>query len=94
MAILGGDWNMQLTDDAYYAITEGGGFPDVRSIAEEVDKGGSFNNWGKRAEGEFAFGDHIFVSENVAAKNFEVVDDRFDGVHASDHCPLETILNY
>ena len=94
MAILGGDWNMQLTDDAYYAITEGGGFFDLRGVAEEADKGGSFNAWGKRAEGEFAFGDHIFVSENVAAKNFVVVDDRYNGEHISDHNPLFTELYY
>lgn len=93
IAILGGDWNMQLTDDAYYAITDGGFF-DVRVIAEEADKGGSFNAWGEREEGNFAFGDHIFVSENMAAKNFFVVDDRYDGQHISDHNPLITELYY
>ena len=86
-AIIGGDWNMKLTDEAYLAVTEGG-YPDVRMIAEETTHGGSFNAWGERADDNFAFGDHIFVSDNVAAKKFEVVDDYYDGVHISDHNPL------
>lgn len=92
-AILAGDWNMQLTDDAYFAITENGYF-DLRAIAEEADKGGSFNAWGQRAEGEFAYGDHIFVSENMAAKNFIVLDDKYDGEHISDHNPLFSEVYY
>lgn len=93
IAVLGGDWNMQLTDDAFYAITDGGFF-DLRGIAEEADKGGSFNAWGEREEGNFAYGDHIFVSENMAAKTFKVVDDRYDGQHISDHNPLFAELYY
>lgn len=92
-AIIAGDWNMKLTDEAYLAVTEGG-FPDVRMIAEDADLGGSFNAWGERADDNFAFGDHIFVSDNMAAKTFKVVDDYYDGVHISDHNPLYTELYY
>ena len=90
---MGGDWNMLLEDDAYHAVIDGG-YPDVRFVAEKAMKGGSFNAWGKRTEENYAYGDHIFVSENVAAENFEVVDDYYDGVHISDHCPLRTVLYY
>lgn len=92
-AILAGDWNMSLTDDAYKAVVEGG-YPDVRTTAEESTMSGSFNAWGERADDNFAFGDHIFVSDNVGAKYFEVVDDYYDGVHISDHNPLLTELYY
>ena len=92
-AILAGDWNMQLTDEAYLAVAENG-YPDVRMFAEDTTYGGSFNAWGERADDNFAFGDHIFVSDGVAAKKFEVVDDYYDGVHISDHNPLFTELYF
>lgn len=90
---MGGDWNMLLEDDAYRAVVDGG-YLDVRFMAEKAMKGGSFNEWGKRTEENYAYGDHIFVSDNVVAENFEVVDDYYDGVHISDHCPLLTVLYY
>lgn len=91
--VMGGDWNMQLTDEAYLAVTENG-YPDVRMLAEDTTYSGSFNAWGERADDNFAFGDHIFVSENVAAKKFEVVDDYYDGVHISDHNPISTEIYF
>ena len=91
--IVGGDWNMGLSDSGYQAMTQSG-YPDVRVKAADTDLGGSFNNWGKREEGNFAFGDHIFISENVAAEKFAVVSDYYDGEHISDHCPLLAVLHY
>lgn len=92
-AIIAGDWNMKLTDEAYLAVAENG-YPDVRMIAEDADLGGSFNAWGERDDDNFAFGDHIFVSDGMAAKVFEVVDDYYDGEHISDHNPLYAELFY
>lgn len=92
-AIIAGDWNMKLTDDAYLTVSENG-YPDVRMIADEADFSGSFNAWGERSDDNFAFGDHIFVSDGMAAKVFEVVDDYYDGEHISDHNPLYTELFY
>lgn len=92
-AVLAGDWNMGLTDEAYKVVVEGG-YPDIRTIAEESSMGGSFNAWGERADDNFAFGDHIFVSDNMGAKYFDVVDDYYDGVHISDHNPLLTEIYY
>ena len=92
-AILAGDWNMGLTDDAFYAVTENG-YRDVRAIAEDTVLGGSYNGFGKYADGNYAYGDHIFVTDNAEAKCFSVVDDYYNGEHASDHNPLYTEIYY
>lgn len=90
---IGGDWNMGLTDTGYRIMTESG-YPDVRIEAVDTVYGGSFNNWGARADDNFAYGDHIFMSENMAAEKFEVVNDYYDEEHISDHNPLLAILYY
>lgn len=91
-AVLGGDWNMGLTDSGYGIVTEQ--YADVRFKAEDTMHGGSFNAWGDRADDNFAYGDHIFMSGDMAAEKFEVVNDYYDGEHISDHCPLLAILYY
>lgn len=91
--VMGGDWNMGLTDTGYQIVTQSG-YPDVRIKAVDTVYGGSFNNWGERADDNFAYGDHIFMSENMAAEKFEVVNDYCDGEHISDHNPLLAVLYY
>lgn len=91
--VVAGDWNMGLTDTGYSVVTQSG-YPDVRIKAAETEYGGSFNAWGDRSDDNFAYGDHIFMSENMAAEKYDVVDDYYDGVHISDHCPLYAILYY
>lgn len=91
--VVAGDWNMGLTDTGYSVVTQSG-YPDVRIKAETTEYGGSFNAWGDRADDNFAYGDHIFMSENMAAEIYDVVDDYYDGVHISDHCPLYAVLYY
>ena len=91
--VVGGDWNMGLTDTGYRILTESG-YLDVRIQAEDTVYGGSFNAWGDRSDDNFAYGDHIFMSENVAAEKYEVVNDYYDGEHISDHNPLLAILYY
>lgn len=90
---MGGDWNMVLDDETYKAFSETG-YLDVRFTAEKAMKGGSFNAWGARSEENYAYGDHIFVSDNVKAESFEVVADYYDGVHISDHCPLKLVFGF
>lgn len=92
-ALLGGDWNMGLNAPGYEIVTTAG-YNDLRIIAEERDLGGSFNAWGEREEGNFAYGDHLFASEGVAASVFDVVDDVYDGDHISDHNPLLAVLYF
>ncbi len=91
--IMGGDWNMGLTDSGYGIITSAG-YRDLRVAAQEADMGGSFNAWGKREEGNFAYGDHMFMSDGMEAELFDVVDDVYDGEHISDHNPLLAIVYY
>lgn len=92
-AVICGDFNMQMTDSGYAILTESG-YPDVRIKAEQTEYGGSFNNWGARKDDNFAFGDHIFMSEDMAAREFQVVNDYYDGEHISDHNPLRAVLYY
>lgn len=91
--VIGGDWNMGLTDSGYQIVTSSG-YADVRVKAQTRELGGSFNAWGDRADDNFAYGDHIFMSEDMAAEVFDVVDDYYDGEHISDHNPLLAILYY
>ena len=92
-AVIGGDFNMSLTDRGYSIMT-GSGYPDVRVKAVDTEFGGSFNAWGDRTDDNFAFGDHIFMSENMVAEKFDVVNDYYDGEHISDHNPLLAVLYY
>lgn len=92
-AVVGGDWNMGLTDSGY-GIMISGGYQDVRLLAKDTDYGGSFNAWGDRADDNYAYGDHIFITDAFAAEKFEVVNDYYDGEHISDHCPLLAVLYY
>ena len=91
-AVLGGDWNMGLTSSGYGIVTET--YLDIRFKAEDTMHGGSFNAWGERADDNFAYGDHIFMSGDMVAEKFAVVNDYYDGEHISDHCPLQAILYY
>ena len=91
--VVAGDWNMGLTDTGYRILTESG-YSDVRIKAEDTVYGGSFNAWGDRSDDNFAYGDHIFMSEGMAAEKYEVVNDYYDGEHISDHNPLLAILYY
>ena len=92
-AVVGGDWNMGLSDDGYKILTQSG-YADVRVKAKDTVYGGSFNNWGARDDDNFAYGDHIFISGEFAAEKFDVVNVYYDGEHISDHNPLLAVLYY
>lgn len=92
-AVVAGDWNMGLSDTGYSIVTSSG-FVDLRIKAVTTDMGGSFNAWGERKEGNFAYGDHIFMTEDMVAEYYDVVDDYYDDAHISDHNPLLAIVYY
>ena len=75
--IIGGDFNMTLTDSTYTRVKDGG-FEDVRFIAEQTEKTkGTFHKFGEY-DGQELFGDYIFVNKQdngVAIKTFEILDD-------------------
>lgn len=93
--IIGGDFNMTLTDSTYTRVKDGG-FEDVRFIAEQTEKTkGTFHKFGEY-DGQELFGDYIFVNKQdngVAIKTFEILDDIMeDGTHASDHYPIKSVM--
>ena len=96
--IMGGDFNMGQTSQAYKNLTETG-LLDV-CMTVNADEIGSYNAW-TREDGKFAKGDYLFMSAGVNALTFQVVTDdldtgRTDGnkVHISDHSPLVSYLFY
>lgn len=94
LCVMVGDWNSGLTKPSYAQITSNG-FSDVRSIAVETTKIGTFNDWGKREKTSWAFGDIIFASKGLAqVKKFNVLDDTYDGEYMSDHCPVVAEIYY
>ena len=91
--VMGGDWNMGITEYAYEVITDSG-YRNARFVAAVTTDKGSYNSWGSRAEDDYLLIDHIFISENMGAASYEVLDDLYDGEHASDHCPIQAVLGY
>lgn len=94
--IIGGDFNMLFTEDPYTLVT-GGGFEDVRFLAEETEKSrGTFNKFGEYKEGQELWGDYIFINKQnnkVSVKTFEILEDYMDdGTHASDHYPIKSLI--
>ena len=98
-AIVGGDFNISTTSDAYAELVNGG-LTDIRALVNNT-AGGSYNAW-TREQAKFAMGDYLFMNKNVTARSFQVIVDehldtgRTDGVkiHISDHCPIVTFINY
>ena len=93
--LIGGDFNMTLTDSTYTRVTEGG-FEDARFIATETEKTkGTFHNFGEY-DGQELFGDYIFINKQkskISVKTFEILDDYMeDGTHASDHYPIKSVI--
>ena len=97
-AIVGGDFNMSVSSDAYKALIDGG-LKDIRATVNP-NSIGSYSDW-DRAEGKFAMGDYLFMTGDVNALTYRVLTDdldtgRTDGktVHISDHSPLMAQLIY
>ena len=82
-AVIGGDFNIGPWDTCYTIMTEGG-YADTRHAAAETTDSGTFNDFGKYLR----YCDYIFASGDVKVDRFSVPDDMYDGMHASDHCPI------
>lgn len=60
-----------------------------RDIAEKKkDKSGTFHDFGRIAPEDQEYIDYIFVSNGVKVKDYEVIDEKLDGVFLSDHTPV------
>jgi len=92
--IIGGDWNMQRGQTAYTTVT-GNGYGDIQKEAATTTTQGSYNAW-DREEAKFGFGDYWFMSDDVEATLYDVVDD-YDsdsGKYLSDHSPIIAEIQY
>ena len=97
-AIVGGDFNMAVSSDAYKTLISGG-LKDIRATVNP-NSIGSYSDW-DRAENKFAMGDYLFMTGDVNAQTFRVLTDDLDTgrtddktVHISDHSPLAAQLTY
>lgn len=94
-AIVGGDFNIQPGTNTYYTLV-GNGLTDSRYLASDTTESGSYNAW-NRPEGQYGFGDYLFVSSGVTADRFAVIadwDSDGTGLHISDHCPIIANIHY
>ena len=87
-----GDFNFKLESDGYSVITQSG-FKDVRFAAKQTTDMHTYNDWGKKTDNLVSI-DHFFVTPNVTAESFEVVDGRIDGKYISDHYPILTKISF
>ncbi len=95
--VIGGDFNMRRSDEAYGILTDGG----LTDVKQKINPNsvGTYNDW-DRVESKFADGDYLFTAGSVNAVSYRVItedlDTRNDGltVHISDHCPIVMQIYY
>ncbi len=76
--VIAGDFNTLPSETAYAALADR--YADVSS----ADKGGTFNDYGRKNERI----DYIFANSRVRANDFYIDRRTFDGKYASDHYAL------
>lgn len=75
-----GDFNCVSSEKTYKTVTDGG-FYDAALIAPTSERQATFPESGKVI-------DFCFCNEFVYPLEYEVIDDKIDGQHPSDHCPI------
>ncbi len=94
--VIGGDFNMNRSSDAYKTLTDSG-ITDVK-MKVNPKAVGTYNDW-TRTSG-YSEGDYLFTAGSVNAISYRVVtedlDTRSDGltVHISDHFPIVMQIYY
>lgn len=84
-AVIMGDLNAEEGSATYENVTEY--FLDARYEAPETTDAGTYQSWGEIPGGERI--DYFMVSKTgFSVKHYGVVDNVYDGVYASDHCPI------
>lgn len=90
--VLTGDFNSIPTSDVVtYVLSDENPrhLLSSRDIAEvKKDRKGTFHDFGRIAADDQEYIDYIFVSKDVKVLNYEVVEDKLDGVFLSDHNPI------
>lgn len=81
--IVGGDFNSELADSLLIPMQEVLGY--ARHDSPVTDNKGSFNNWGRAAEGYII--DHIFYT-GVTPQEYRSLDGNYGAPYISDHYPI------
>lgn len=81
--IVGGDFNSELADSLLMPMQEALGY--ARHDSPVTDDKGTFNNWGRAAEGYII--DHIFYT-GVTPKEYRTLDGNYGAPYISDHYPI------
>ena len=81
--IVGGDFNSELADSLLTPMQEALGY--ARHDSPVTDNKGTFNNWGRAAEGYII--DHIFYT-GVTPKEYRTLDGNYGVPYISDHYPI------
>lgn len=88
--VLGGDFNMTSDDPAMAEVNRK--MKSARLQAPRSDMGYTFNDWGKRQEGEQPI-DHIYYTGFSSCPVFEVIRKEYYGrKFISDHFPIKATL--
>ena len=81
--IVGGDFNSELADSLLMPMQYALGY--ARHDSPVTDDKGTFNNWGRAAEGYII--DHIFYT-GVTPKEYRTLDGNYGAPYISDHYPI------
>lgn len=81
--IAGGDFNSELADSLLTPMQEVFGY--ARHDSPVTDNKGTFNNWGRAAEGYII--DHIFYT-GVTPQEYRTLDGNYGVPYISDHYPI------
>ena len=81
--LVGGDFNMESTEDAYTRLCHGG-LRDASLLAEKCRMGPTFHGYGELG----VIIDYFFVSSDICVDGYEVLNEKYQGIYASDHYPI------
>lgn len=97
--ILTGDFNAGPTSNVYKYVTDSRHpfyLLDVNAIAANgSNEQGTFHDFGRIPQAERERIDYIFVSQEVKADSYQVIEDKINDIYLSDHNPIvaKVILN-
>lgn len=88
-SVIMGDFNAEEDSETYSAVTEN--FLDAKYQAEKTMTSCTYQNWGAGLDRNCI--DYFMISkQGIEVEEYKVLTDTFDGVYASDHFQLFTVL--
>ncbi len=89
-SVIMGDFNAEEDSETYAAVTEN--FLDAKYQTENTMTSCTYQNWGAGLDNNCI--DYFMISKDgFDVKEYKVLTDTYDGVYASDHFQLLTVLN-